>query len=181
MAIITETDRKPNYYHDIKYYGKFAENDFLEMFHKKKLKQTIFDVRKKREYQEVDIDFIIDKNGEESFNESFQTILSSDRYQKIEVKYNSRALDTGWVAYESISHNSLGWGETTKCDLIYMVFTEKDSFKILKRAWLFMNKWKNFLANRKNRKKINYIVKEGVVDLLCNINDLEKEKVIKFI
>lgn len=181
MAIIDETERKPNYYNDIHTFGKFAEQDFIDNFNKKNNQNAkLFDVRTIKVYQHYDIDFIIDKYGNKTLP-VLNNVLNNDRFQKIEVKYNSRALDTGYLAYESISHSSLGWGETTKCDLMYMVFCEKNTFNVKKRAWIHMKKWKEYLADRKNIKKINYIVNESIVDLLCNIVDLEKKGVLTYI
>ena len=181
MGVIEETERKPNYYQDIETFGKFAEEDFINNYNNKKSnKKNLFDVRTIKMYQHYDIDFIIDKEGGKTLP-NYKKVLSDGRYQKIEVKYNSRALDTGYLAYESISDASLGWGETTKCDLMYMVFCDKNSFNIKKRAWVSMPKWKQYLADRTYTKKINYIKSEAIVDLLCDINDLEKQGVLIYI
>lgn len=183
MGIVEKTERKPNYYKDIKTFGKCAEDDFISHFYDNPSNnnKTLFDVRNIKQYQNVDIDFIIDKNGDNEINETFENVLINNRYVKVEVKYNSVALETGYLAYESISHGSLGWGDVTKCDLIYQVFTERDSLKIVKRAWIYMNKWKNYLADRNNKKKLSIIKNEDIVDLLCDLYDMENKGVLKFI
>lgn len=183
MGVLEKTERDPNYYNDIKTYGKCGEDDFISFFNNKISKKgyTLHDVRKIKEYQNIDIDFIIDKNGDVNFPTSLEQVLLDKRYIKIEVKYDSVALETGNIAYESISHGSLGWGDITKCDFIYQVFTEKNSLIIKKRAWIDMAKWKEYLSNRKNKKKINYIKNEEIIDLLCNLNDMEEKNVLTFI
>lgn len=183
MGVLEKTERKPNYFKDIKTFGKCAEDDFIKRFYDNPSNKdkTLFDVRNIKEYQNIDVDFIIDKNGENEINDTFETIISNKRYIKVEVKYNSVALETGYLAYESISHGSLGWGDITKCDIIYQVFAERDTLKITKRAWIFMSKWKEYLANRNNKKKLSIIKNEDIVDLLCDINDMEKKGVLKYI
>ena len=183
MAVLEKTDRRPDYYNDIETFGKCAEDDFIKRFYNSPLckNKTLFDVRKIKEYQEIDVDFIIDKEGENEITCSFEEILYNKRFQKIEVKCNSVALTTGWIAYESVSHGSLGWGDITKCDLIYQVFTEKNTTNIIKRAWIDMKKWKQYLADRKNKKKLNIIKNEDIVDILCNINDMSEKDVLTFL
>ena len=89
MAIIDETERKPNYYNDIHTFGKFAEQDFIDNFNKKNNQNAkLFDVRTIKVYQHYDIDFIIDKDGDETLP-VLNNVLNNDRFQKIEVKYNS--------------------------------------------------------------------------------------------
>ena len=97
---------------------------------------------------------------------------------KIEVKLDSRATYTQNIPYEMVSHNSSGWCVVTKCDFVYMVLTEKDSSNIVRRLWINMKKWHKFCADRSNKKEINIIKNENIVDLLCKISDLENNEVI---
>ena len=181
MALVEETARKPNYEKDIEY-GKVAEEDFEEISKKFEDKgYTVFDVRKEKIYQNNDIDYVIDKEGKDLLP-SFESVMCDKRYQKIEVKLDGRGFETGNFPYEVISHSSSGWCITTKCDYVYFVLTESNTDNILKRGWIDMEKWHEYCANRKMRKKLSYIKSEkGIVDLLCNMEDMEKKGVLKWI
>ena len=180
MCTVEETSRKPNYRKDIEY-GKVAEDDFLS-FIRQKEDLLCFDVREIREYQNNDIDFVLTREKYIENLPSFETVLKEDSFFKVEVKLDSRALETGNLPYEVISHASSGWCVTTKSDFVYIVLTEKDKKEIRKRAWIEMNRWHGFCADRGKKKKISHIKSEnGIVDLLCRIDDLEKDGVLKWI
>ena len=181
MSKVQETTRKPNYPVDLKY-GKIGEKDFENHFEKcNKNGYSIFDVREFKEYQKIDIDYVIDIKGEKQLP-PVEDVLKEDRYIKIEVKLDSRANDTGNIPYEMISHSSSGWCVTTKSDYVYIVLVEKDGVNIIKRGWINMKRWHEFCANRNCNKKISYIVSEnGIVDLLCKMSDLENNGVLKWI
>lgn len=179
MWTVEKTSRKPNYRKDIEY-GKVAEDDFLS-FIRQKEDLLCFDVRGIREYQNNDIDFILTRNNINSLP-SFEVVLKQESFFKVEVKLDSRALETGNLPYEVVSHSSSGWCITTKADFLYIVLTEKDKKLIKKRAWIDMTKWHEWCANRSKKKKISHIKSEnGIVDLLCRIDDLEKDGVLKWI
>jgi len=160
MNITQETSRKPNYFKDIEY-GKIGEIDFENNIVGKINKRgySLFDVRDERNYQNCDIDYVIDKNGKDKLP-PIETVLEDKIYVKIEVKLDSRAISTSNIPYELVSHSSSGWCVTTKCDYVYMVLTEKDNSKILKRLWIDMKKWHEFCANRKKGKKLSIIEDE---------------------
>lgn len=182
MAVLEQAGRKPDFKKDVETFGKLAEDDFVRNFHNNpnNKNKTLFDVRGVLEYQQSDIDFIIDSLGRKELPQ-FQDVMSDERCKKIEVKYNSRALDTGWITFEVFSHKNAGWGLFTKCDLMYMVFTEKYTSNIIKRAWIFMDKWKKYASNRQTKAKANWIDNEKVFDILHELKDMEKNGIIKFI
>jgi len=181
MNEVEQTKRRPDFRKDIRY-GKIAESDFMDniapMFRNKGY--TVFDVSDIREYQLVDIDYIIDTNGYTKLLE-FDTVMKDNYYKKVEVKLDSIALTTGNIPYETISHTNLGWSVITKCDICYMCLSERDSENIIKRAWIDMGKWTAFCKNTKTQKKLSFIKDENIVDLLCKIKDLEKEGILKWI
>lgn len=169
MGEVEKTRRSPDYYKDIEY-GKVAENDFEQRFGDiiSKKGYILVDVRNKEEYQNMDIDYIaVNKEDGKNVN--------------IEVKLDSVALETGNIPYEVISHGSLGWCSITKANFIYYCFTERDGNEIKKRAWINVSKWREFCADRKKNKKLSVIKNESIVDLLCKIKDLEKNKILKWI
>lgn len=179
MGIVQKVTRTPDYYKDIEY-GKIGENDFEKNICKKIKDKgySVFDVREEKKYQECDIDYIIDKKGGDLIP-PFNEVITNERYQKIEVKLDSRGINTGNFPYELVSHSNSGWCVTTKCDYVYLVLTEKDGSEIKKRAWIDMNKWHEYCANRKNKKKLSFIKSEnGIVDLLCNMDDMNNKGVL---
>lgn len=159
-----KTSRDPDYFGDIEKYGKFGENLFLRMYNGK---LEIDDVRNNISYQRRDIDFIVRK------------INSDDRWYCVEVKVDTRALDTGNLAYEIVSHGALGWSSVTKADYLFIVLAkESDALTSEKCLWIDMEKWNEYCANRKTPKKLNIIQSENIVDLLCKISDLERYGVV---
>ena len=169
MGIVKKTSREPNYYSDINTYGKLGENIFINYISDKCNKKgyKLIDVRNDFEYQKKDIDFIIDKNG--------------NGQENIEVKVDTRAIETGNIPFEYISHSSSGWSVVTECDKVFMVLA-KDGEQIhpVKALWIDMNKWKEWMKKRDlNGRKINYIKSEnGIVDILCKIDVLKEEDII---
>lgn len=169
MGVVNETTRKPNYYNDIEKYGKFGEDIFINYAKDKCCKKgyRLIDVREDKEYQKKDIDFIIDKgeSGEE----------------KIEVKVDTRALETGNLPFEYISHCASGWSVATECDKVFMVLAEDGyELKAMVALWIDMTKWKEWMSVRdSNGRMINYIKSEsGIVDILCKIEVLKEKGII---
>lgn len=181
MNEVEQTKRRPDFRKDIDY-GKIAEKDFIDnmapLFKEKGY--TIFDVSGIREYQLVDIDYIIDTKGYTRLLD-FDTVMKDKDYKKVEVKLDSIALETGNLPYEVVSHTNLGWSIITKCDVCYMCLAERDSGNIVKRAWIDMEKWTAFCKDTKKKKKVSYIKDENIVDLLCRIQDLDDDKILKWI
>lgn len=167
MGEVEQTRRSPDYYKDIEY-GKVAEADFETVYTPviKKRGYSVSDVRMLKEYQNMDVDYVVKKD---------------DKEIKIEVKLDSVALETGNIPYEVVSHGSLGWCSVTECDFCYYCFTDRDGTDIRKRAWIDMKKWREFCADRKGYKKLSVIKNESIVDLLCKINDLEKNSILTWI
>lgn len=187
MAMINKTKRNPNYYKDIKTFGKCGEDDFLLYYKNRLLKEEyqLYDVRKLTEYQYVDIDFIITKENKQDLP-PIESVLKDKTYIKIEVKYNTKAMKTGYIAYELSSQGSTGWAINTQCDFIYQVFGEEDSLNIINRAWIDMNKWHDYVKSRDRMDtKDNYCFNkennDRFFDLLCNMKDMENKGIIKFI
>lgn len=181
MNEVEQTKRRPNFRKDIDY-GKIAEIDFMDniapLFKEKGY--TIFDVSSVREYQLVDIDYIIDTKGYPRLLE-FDTVMNDNGYKKVEVKLDSIALETWNLPYEVVSHTNLGWSIITRCDVCYICLSERDTGYIVKRAWIDMPKWTAFCKDTKKKKKVSYIKDENIVDLLCRIQDLENEGILKWI
>lgn len=150
------TARRPNYYSDIETYGKFGEELFLKEYGY----LHIEDVRNINNWQRMDVDFIVSKKW------------------LVEVKVDTVALSTNNLAFEVISHGSLGWSFLTRAHYVYMVLAKDDPLRAIKSFVIDMNAWKEYCADRNIMKKINKIDSESIVDLLCPIPDLKKHNVI---
>lgn len=178
-----QTSRQPSYFSDIEY-GKIAEMDFESIFIPSCRTEgyTVHDVRLIKEYQHADTDYVVDKVGGLSAPTLDEAVSNRSRYALIEVKLDSRALSTGNLPYEVVSHGSSGWCLTTKADHVWFVLTPMDGTVISRRAWVDMNMWHRYCADRSQPKRINYIQSEnGIVDLLCPMTDLERYGVLKWI
>lgn len=183
MGIIKKTGREPDFESDNSKFGKLAENDFIRNFNNnpRNKEKTLFDVRDKKEYQKIDVDFVIDNDGGTELPNIEEVLSNTKRYRKVEVKYNSRALDTGWITFEVYSHKNAGWGLFTKSDLLYIVFTNPYGETILERAWIYMDKWKEYAFNRETKTRLNWIENEKVFDILHELNDMKNKGIIYFI
>jgi very-short-patch-repair endonuclease len=180
MGVIQEASRKPSFYDDIKEYGKHGEEVFLaKEKHKLEAKgYTIFNVTDDKVYQQIDVDFVIDKQGASDLPPILQ-VIDNERYVTVEVKLDTRAIETGNLPYEVISHENLGWCCVTKCQFVYYVLTDSTGEIVVDTLWIEKALWDMFCADRSNKKKLNYIVGEKVVDLLCKIDDLRNYGAIK--
>ena len=182
MATVEKTIRPPSYMSDINVYGSGGEKLFLSLesskFDAKGYK--VFDVTTDINYQYIDVDFIISKNGSLNALPGVDDVLASREFEKIEVKVDTRALETGNLPYEVISHGSGGWSIVTKADYVYMILCDETEGKIVAKIamWIDMAKWHEFINNRRISKKINYIKNESIVDLLCRINEMRDSGVI---
>ena len=161
-----ETSRKPDYYKDIKRYGKFGEDIFIEKISNSRFQ--IIDVTKNEFYQKQDVDFIlVPENGE--------IVL-------VEVKTDTRAWETKNLPYEVISHGHYGWSITTKATHVFFVLAkeDKETKELEYVGWLIvdMKKWHEYCQNPKTEKIANFIKNEQISDILCNITHLIEEGVI---
>lgn len=183
MGILDETKRKPNYFSDINTFGKCGEVDFEQTIIPKLLLKgyKVFDVRKIKYFQYVDVDYVVDKLGRNDLSLNYDEVINSKDYVKIEVKCSTVALKTNYLAYEVVSHASLGWSILTKSDYIYIVFCDDNSLDIKKRAWIDMSLWHEFVKDRKKHKKLNVIKNESISDLLCRIDDLKNDNILTFL
>ena len=183
MGIIKKAGREPDFESDNAKFGKLAEDDFIRNFNNnpRNKEKTLFDVRDKKEYQKIDVDFVIDNDGGTELPNIEEVLSNTERYRKIEVKYNSRALDTGWITFEVYSHKNAGWGLFTKSDLLYIVFTNPYGEIILERAWIYMDKWKEYAFNRETKTRPNWIENEKVFDILHELGDMKNKGIIYFI
>lgn len=184
MAVLEKTSRKPNFKKDLND-GKISEKDFIEWFTSKpqNVGKKIFDVSDIKEYQLIDIDFVIDNEYGDSLPELDIVLSERKRYKKIEVKSDGRALDTGNLPFEIISHGNFGWSIITKCDYVYCTFVERNTTNIIKRCMIDMKKWKEFVilnANRNNL-KINQIKDENITDFLCKVEDMIECGILFFV
>ena len=170
--------------------GIFAEEDFMNIVYTLPQYQntTVYDVRSFKDYQNIDIDFVIDKyNKNEPLPEINNVIYNKDRYELIEVKFNSPALKTGYLAFEVISHAKPGWGVISKCDTMYFVFAdiiseENNIYTINKRCLINFEKWKLLLRNINPKPKIMGTDSEdGIRNLSIPLSTLENNHIIKYI
>jgi hypothetical protein len=182
MSVLNETKRKPSYMNDIYTYGDGGENLFMSLEHQKINERgyKLFDVRTNKDYQFVDIDFVISKNSNLDELPNINEVLDSKDFIKVEVKTDMVALFTKNLPYEFISHESSGWSVITKADYIYMILCREHDDKVIaeKVLWVDMHKWTKLVENRRIKKKINYIKNECIVDLLCKIEDMNDNGVI---
>lgn len=182
MAVLESAGRRPSYMSDIEKYGAGGERVFVSLEENKIHDKgySLFDVTKVKEYQHADIDFVISKDSDIGTLPCIDEVVSSERFEKIEVKLDTRALSTGNLQYEVISHGSLGWSVITKSDYIYMVLCEEDEETLVVRKilWLDMKKWNAFAQDRSRKKRINFIQNEEIVDFLCRISDMRSYGVI---
>lgn len=176
-----------NFKTDNKGKGKLAEDDFIEYFYSnpKNNNKSLHKVTDNPDYQDVDIDFIIDNEGGKDLLD-FQTVINNtERFTKVEVKYSGPALRTGKLAFEMISHSNFGWGYITKCDYIYTLFGENNpdgSYHAVKRGIIDFKKWESFIKDKKNRREIYVNKGENIiVNIMTYLNDMEKKGVLKFI
>jgi hypothetical protein len=167
---------------DIEKYGSGGENVFISLEGKSAEDKgyRIFDVTKEVEYQYTDIDFIICKDKTIEKLPSIDEVLSNDVFEKVEVKVDTRALETGNLPYEFISHGSSGWSVITKAKYIYMILCDESGNNVTAKTtmWIDMHKWHRFVQDRRIAKRINFIKDESIVDLLCRISDMRANKVI---
>ena len=196
---VDKTNRPPDFKNDVEKYGTWGENLFrdtyLPLFEKREY--GLYNVTQDPFFQVRDIDFVVAKkplyaedydgldNGkkfpdewDESYNE---TVLEDPDFETIEVKVDTRTIDTGNIPYEMISHAQLGWSIVTKCDKVFFIVVreEGDTVTPIRGLWIDMKKWREFIADRKTRKISNLIRSEqGIADLLCKEKDLREYGVI---
>lgn len=182
MAMVEKTIRPPSYMNDISIYGSGGEKLFLSLESEKINGKgyKIFDVTENIDYQYVDVDFVIGKTSSVDKLPSTEEVIGSKEFEKVEVKVDTRALETGNLPYEFISHGSSGWSVLTKADYVYMILCDESNDKIVAKnvMWIDMMKWHDFVKNRRIDKKINFIKNESIVDLLCKIKDMRDNGVI---
>jgi hypothetical protein len=170
--------------------GRFAEEDFMNIVYTlpQYKNTTVYDVRYFKEYQDIDIDFVIDKyNKNDELPDINNVIHNKDRYELIEVKFNSPAIQTGYLAFELISHARPGWGALSKCDTMYFVFgdiisEENNLYTIKKRGLINFEKWKLLLRTINPKPKLMGTDTEGGIrNLSIPLATLENNGVIKYI
>ena len=160
--MIESAKRKPDYFGDIKKYGEFGEQVFLDKY---SADMEIVDVRKNPAYQKMDIDFLIAGQGK--------------RFVGIDVKVDTTAIETGNLVYEVVSHARNGWAVTTKAKYIFVVMArEQEELTAVRGFWLDMDAWREYCSRRDTAKEVKILGDEKIVNLLCPIYDLRNEKVI---
>lgn len=181
------TNRPPNFSSDVEKYGAWGESLFEKHYEKafKKKGYTLFNVSKIKEYQDNDIDFVIAKyeDDDPSNPPTMDDVIlgGTDEYEKVEVKVDTRTIDTGNIPYEMISHGQLGWSLRTKCDKVFFIIAkeEGDTLTPIRGHWIIMNNWHEFIADRSKNKISNLIKAErGIADLLCKESDMLESGVI---
>ena len=176
-----------NFKTDVTGKGKFAENDFINYFNSNTSNRNkrLFDVRDNFEYQNLDIDFVIDNEGGNELPDIDTVFSNKKRYIKVEVKYSGPAYKTRKYAFEMISHSNFGWGYKTKCDYIYTTLIrdyKKDPYDIAVRGIIDFKKWENFISDKENRREIYVNRDENVIiNIMTYLEDMEKHKIISYV
>lgn len=184
---VDKTNRPPDFRSDIDRYGTWGEalfeSHYRPQFEKKNY--VLFNVTKNQKYQVNDIDFIVAKylaeDPETPDHQSNLILGDVDNYERIEVKVDTRTIDTGNIPYEMVSHSQLGWCMVTKCDKVFFIIAKENGEELtpIKGLWLDMKKWREFIADKTTKKKCNYIRSEnGIFDLLCKVEDLQTYGVV---
>lgn len=175
--------------------GKCAENDFIQYFHSnpKNQNKTLFDVRMNKEYQIIDVDFVIDNEGGEILCDINEVLMNPKRYLKIEVKYSGAALKKNKplhrakMAFEMISHSYFGWGMICQCDYMYMTlgYGEKQndgSYDIIKRCIIDFKKWKEAIRSKNIETDVYFNQDEGkIVNIMTYLDEMEKKGILMYI
>jgi len=169
-----QTARRPNYFEDIEKYGKRGEALFEAMIKP----YNYVNVTEVKPFQAADIDFLIDnhellKPGDKL---SITPILREPRIQKVEVKVDITASQTGNLPFELVSHKHVGWSACTKADSIATIIARED----LNTGRMFadelllldMKNWKKFITENFHMCRLNIIVDENIYDILCPIQAL---------
>ena len=196
---VDKTNRPPDFKSDIDKYGTWGETLFRDAYAKtfRKKGYGLYNVTKDPYFQVRDIDFVVAKRSlypedydgldndkmfpdylDEDMNDE---IMSSPDFEKVEVKVDTRTIDTGNIPYEMVSHSQLGWCLVTKCDKVFFIIAKEEGENLtpLKGLWLDMNKWREFIADKSTKKRPNFIRSEnGIFDLLCKVDDLQAYGVI---
>lgn len=196
---VDKTNRPPDFKSDIDRYGTWGETLFSETYAKTFSKRGygLYNVTKDPFFQVRDIDFVVaksplyeedydgldnDKQFPDEWDDSMnEVVMISSDFEKVEVKVDTRTIDTGNIPYEMVSHSQLGWCLATKCDKVFFIIAREEGENLtpLKGLWLDMEKWRDFIADKKTKKKCNFIRSEnGIFDLLCKVDDLQKYGVI---
>lgn len=195
---VDKTNRPPDFKSDIDRYGTWGETLFSETYAKTFSKRGygLYNVTKDPFFQVRDIDFVVaksplyeedydgldnDKQFPDEWDDSMnEVVMISSDFEKVEVKVDTRTIDTGNIPYEMVSHSQLGWCLATKCDKVFFIIArEEGNLTPLKGLWLDMEKWRDFIADKNTKKKCNFIRSEnGIFDLLCKVDDLQKYGVI---
>ena len=176
-----ETSRKPDFRSDVRRYGKLGEMEFTRLFtpYARKRQMDLIDVSETPEFQDVDIDFLISPKMVDLENINVGRILKDRDIRKFEVKVDTRALTTGNIPFEIISHHRLrGWSHLTRADYVVFFLTDMDCTEISKMLMVDMPKWREMVESRRSRYRINHIYNEGIVDLLVPISEMRNEGVI---
>lgn len=177
------TARKPDFKNDIVTYGDWGENLFVTSYAGdfEKKGYTVFNVTKDPEYQSIDIDFVVSKDGDKEAPTFSEIMENPTRYETIEVKVDTRTIDTGNVPYEVISHAQPGWSLVTKCNKVFFIIAREngDVLTPISGLWIDMLKWEKYIFDKTTPKRCNFIKSEnGIADLLCKLKDLRNYGVV---
>lgn len=196
---VDKTNRPPDFKSDIDRYGTWGEALFSETYAKTFSKRGygLYNVTKDPFFQVRDIDFVVaksplyeedydgldnDKQFPDEWDDSInEVVMTSPDFEKVEVKVDTRTIDTGNIPYEMVSHSQLGWCLATKCDKVFFIIAREEGENLtpVRGLWLDMEKWRDFIADKTTKKKCNFIRSEnGIFDLLCKVDDLQKYGVI---
>ena len=196
---VDKTARKPDFKADIDTYGTWGESLFTDTYLKAftDKKYGVYNVTKDPFFQSVDIDFVIAKkpwfgmdydglDNDKLYPDELPfpdpaSVLDNPMFENVEVKVDTRTIDTGNIPYEVISHSQVGWCLVTRCDKVFLIIAREneEGLKPVKGLWLDMKKWNKYIYDRTTKKRCNFIKSEnGIADLLCKVDDLREYGVI---
>ena len=138
-------------------HGESGEHAVWNLLNKQKSVRSVVDVREDKNYQEQDIDFLV-----ENFNRQFTPV---------EVKTDFKAHETGNIVYELSTSGNIGCFEKTKAKYImYYIPGEKTVYMI------DVVEMRTYLQKRRPEEKE---MGDKSTGFLLSVDELKRNKVIK--
>lgn len=139
--------------------GKIGENKAEELLLKSSRTRGFIDVRNDIYFQNLDIDFLVER--------------SDGRILKYEVKTDTQAHRTGNIVYEKTTSGNVGCLEKSHADFILYYLSESDEMYIFE-----LSKLKSYISE--NSERLRFVpMGDAATGYLVKIEELCKEKVLK--